>query len=95
MLERIQPNPMVTLNRAVALAMVRGPRDGLRLLTTVEEQLAGHYRLAAVRGHLLEMAGERAPAVEQLRIAAAQTRSLPERQWLLGEIARLSVSPLS
>jgi predicted RNA polymerase sigma factor len=88
-LERIQPNPMVTLNRAVALAMVDGPRAGLKLLSTVEEQLAGHYRVAAVRGHLLEMAGDRTEAVEQLRIAATRTQSVPEQRWLLGEIARL------
>jgi predicted RNA polymerase sigma factor len=69
--------------------MVSGPRDGLRLLSTVEEQLAGHYRLAAVRGHLLEMAGDRTAALEQLRLAATRTPSLPERQWLLAEIKRL------
>jgi predicted RNA polymerase sigma factor len=88
-LERIQPNPVVTLNRAVALAMAGGPAAGLELLSTVEDELGGHYRLAAVRGHLLEMAGDRAGAVEQLRIAATRTRSVPEQRWLLGEIARL------
>ena len=89
-LERVQPNPMVTLNRAVALAMVDGPPAGLALLSTVEDQLGGHYRLAAVRGHLLEMAGQRDAAVEHLRIAATRTRSVPEQRWLLGEIARLT-----
>jgi RNA polymerase sigma factor (sigma-70 family) len=88
-LERVAPNPMVTLNRAVALAMVHGPRAGLELLSTVEASLAGHYRLAAVRGHLLELAGDRPAAVAQLRRAAAGTRSSQEQRYLLTEIARL------
>ena len=62
-LERIQDNPMVTLNRAVALAMVDGPLAGLALLDTLDDRLPGHYRLAAVRGHLFTMAGDRAAAV--------------------------------
>jgi RNA polymerase sigma factor (sigma-70 family) len=89
-LERVQPNPMVTLNRAVALAMVDGAAAGLDLLSTVAEQLSGHHRLAAVRGHLLQMAGDLPAAVEQLRLAATHTRSIPEQRYLLTEIARLS-----
>ncbi len=89
-LERVAPNPMVTLNRAVALAMVDGPRAGLDLLSTVDDALGGHYRLAAVRGHLLEMAGDREAAVAQLSAAAAGTRSRAEQNYLLTEIARLS-----
>src|SRR5690606_39929813 len=89
-LERIAPGPMVTLNRAVALAMVDGPRAGLALLATVEDTLSGHYRLAAVRGHLLEMAGDREGALTQLRAAAAGTRSRAEQAFLLTEIARLA-----
>jgi RNA polymerase sigma factor (sigma-70 family) len=89
-LELVAPNPVVTLNRAVALAMVDGPRAGLDLLSTVEDSLGSHYRLAAVRGHLLEMAGDRPAAVTQLRAAAAGTRSRQERHYLLSEVARLS-----
>jgi RNA polymerase sigma factor (sigma-70 family) len=88
-LERVQANPMVTLNRAVALAMVDGPRAGLDLLSTLDGPLKGHYRLAAVRGHLLEMAGDRAAAVAHLRTAAAGTASKAEQRYLLTEIARL------
>ena len=59
-LEVIAPNPMVTLNRAVAVAMVRGPAAGLELLATLEAdpRMAGHHRLHAVRAHLLERAGD-------------------------------------
>jgi RNA polymerase sigma factor (sigma-70 family) len=84
LLERIGPNPMVTLNHAVALAMVRGPRAGLGMLDTLdgERRLAGHHRLDAVRGHLLEMAGDHAQAREAYRAAARRTTSLPERRYL-------------
>jgi RNA polymerase sigma factor (sigma-70 family) len=89
-LERVQANPMVTLNRAVALAMVDGPRAGLDLLSTLDTSIGGHYRLAAVRGHLLEMAGDRAAAMTHLRTAAAGTGSKAEQRYLLTEIARLA-----
>jgi len=54
------PTPMVRLNQAVAVAMAQGPAAGLRLLDSLadEERLAGHHRLAAVRGHLQELAGD-------------------------------------
>ena len=58
LLERMTGNPVVTLNRAVAAAMAEGPAAGLALLDGVDERLAGHYRLDAVRAHLLEMAGD-------------------------------------
>jgi hypothetical protein len=43
--------------------------------------LAGHHRVAAVRAHLLDMAGDHAAAVEQFRLAATRTLSLPERNY--------------
>ncbi|WP_027344523.1 RNA polymerase sigma factor [Hamadaea tsunoensis] len=86
-LERMQRNPMVTLNRAVALAMVRGPAAGLSLLDTVP--LTGHHRWHAVRGQLLAMAGDRAAAVEELAAAARLTTSGPERDYLLTKAAGL------
>jgi RNA polymerase sigma factor (sigma-70 family) len=84
LLERIAPNPMVTLNRAVALAMVRGPEAGLELLAGLDadDRLARHYRLAAVRAHLLEMAGDHEAARESYRAAARGTTSIPERRYL-------------
>ncbi len=85
LLERIAPNPVFTLNRAVALAMCEGPRAGLALLADVEgdSRLAGSHRVAAVRGHLLERAGDGAGAAEAYQAAARLTRSLPERDYLL------------
>ncbi|MGW4475704.1 RNA polymerase sigma factor [Nonomuraea sp. NPDC004354] len=81
LLARVAPGPMVTLNQAVAVAMARGPREGLALLDTVEG-LEGHHRLHAVRGHLLEMAGQEEAARASFVRAAALTASLPERRYL-------------
>jgi predicted RNA polymerase sigma factor len=82
----------VTLNRAVAVAMVRGPRAGLDLLETLDagELLTGHHRLDAVRAHLLEMAGEFAVARCCYRTAARRTTSLPEQRYLESRAARLA-----
>jgi predicted RNA polymerase sigma factor len=91
LLERLTANPVVTLNKAVALAMVEGPAAGLRLLATLdgEGRLAGHHRLHAVRAHLLEMAGDAEAALAGYREAAALTTSLPERRYLLARAAHL------
>ncbi|MCX5043650.1 sigma-70 family RNA polymerase sigma factor [Aldersonia sp. NBC_00410] len=83
-LERLSPGPMVTLNRAVAVAMVRGPQAGLKLLATLDDdqRLAEHHRLRAVRAHLLEMNGDGAAAAAAYRDAARRTTSAPERRYL-------------
>jgi predicted RNA polymerase sigma factor len=56
LLERMSDNPMITLNRAVAVAMGHGPCEGLELLATLADdpRLRDHYRLAAVRAHMQE-----------------------------------------
>jgi RNA polymerase sigma factor (sigma-70 family) len=91
LLERLAPGPVVTLNHAVALAMVRGPQAGLDLLATLDDDgpLAGHHRLDAVRAHLLELAGDPAAAREHYRAAARRTTSLPEQRYLEGRAGRL------
>jgi RNA polymerase sigma factor (sigma-70 family) len=92
LLHRMSPNPVVTLNRAVAAAMVHGPRVGLTLLEPLDadERVAREHRLDAVRGHLLEMAGDRERALDHYRAAARRTTSLPERRYLEGRAARLA-----
>jgi RNA polymerase sigma factor (sigma-70 family) len=84
LLDRIAPNPMATLNQALAVAMVRGPAEGLRLLATLDEdkRVASHHRLFAMRGHLLEMAGDLAAAKEAFETAARRCTSLAERTYL-------------
>jgi RNA polymerase sigma factor (sigma-70 family) len=91
LLERLAPSPVVTLNHAVALAMVRGPLAGLELLATLDDdgRLTGHHRLDAVRAHLLELAGDPTAAREHYRAAARRTTSLPEQRYLEGRAARL------
>ncbi|RKN51351.1 RNA polymerase sigma factor [Micromonospora endolithica] len=90
LLERLAPGPAVTLNRAVAVGMVRGPRAGLDLLDTLESgPLAGHHRLLAVRAHLLEQAGDVPSAATAWREAARLAGSLPERRHLIRRAARL------
>jgi predicted RNA polymerase sigma factor len=93
-LKGVSNNPMVALNHAVAAAMVHGPAAGLELLDGLDRdrRLAGHYRLDAVRGHLLERAGNRAGALAHYRAAAEGTASLPERNYLLTKAARLAAS---
>jgi predicted RNA polymerase sigma factor len=92
LLERLTPNPMVTLNRAVAVAMVRGPQAGLDVLATLDgdERLAAHHRLDAVRAHLLEMGGDLPAARAAYVRAARRTTSLPERRYLEARAARLN-----
>jgi RNA polymerase sigma factor (sigma-70 family) len=87
LLERIAPNPVFTLNRAVALAMCRGPQAGLALLAEAESdpRLASSHRVHAIRGHLLELAGDRDAAAGAYHDAARLTSSLPERDYLLGK----------
>ena len=91
LLERVAPNPMVTLNRAVAVAMVHGPQAGLELLETLEdvEHIAEHHRLYAIRAHLLELGGDRVAARRDYQAAARRTTSLPEQRYLEARAARL------
>ena len=89
LLERMTGNPMVALNRAIAAAMVHGPAAGLKLLEPLDEPLAGHYRLDAVRAHLFEMAGDTQAAMAHYRAAAARTTSIPEQRYLTTQAARL------
>jgi RNA polymerase sigma factor (sigma-70 family) len=92
LLEQITSNPMVTLNRAVAVAMVHGPAAGLDLLATLESdnRMARHHRMLATRAHLLELAGDRAASVTSYRDAARRATSLPERRHLTARAARLA-----
>jgi RNA polymerase sigma factor (sigma-70 family) len=89
LLERTASNPMVTLNRAVAVAMARGPQDGLDLLATLDDDLRENHRLHAVRAHLLELTGDTAAAGVSYRTAARLTTSLTERRYLEARAARL------
>jgi predicted RNA polymerase sigma factor len=90
-LAQVAPGPMVTLSRAVALAMVHGPTAGLALLGTLEadDRMTHTHRLDAVRAHLLERAGDIVAARESYLRAARMTASLPEQRYLALRAARL------
>jgi predicted RNA polymerase sigma factor len=92
LLKQMSDNPMVALNHAIATAMVHGPAAGLEMMKPLEDdnRLRDHYRLHAVRGHLLERSGDRAAAIAQYRIAAAKTTNVPERNYLLMKASTLS-----
>ncbi|MFD3762517.1 RNA polymerase sigma factor [Streptomyces sp. NPDC058622] len=94
-LEHMSPTPVVSLNRAVAAAMVHGPAAGLDILSAVESdrRLAGHHHLYAARAHLLEMAGDFRAAIENYHAAANRTTSLPERHYLTIRAAKLAAPP--
>ena len=90
-LERVSPSPVVTLNRAVALAMVHGPRAGLAVVGTLDDddRMAHNHRLESVRAHLLELAGDLAAARNSYQRAARMTASLPEQRYLALKAASL------
>jgi len=90
-LERVSPGPVVTLNRAVAVAMVHGPRAGLAALGTLDSdaRMAHTHRLDAVRAHLLELAGDSAAARLAYQRAARMTASIPEQRYLALRAAQL------
>jgi len=92
LLEQMSDNPMVSLSRVVAAAMVHGAAAGLEMLAALDAdpRIAGHYRLDAVRAHLHELSGERERAIAHYRGAAERTASIPERNYLLEKAARLA-----
>ncbi|HEX3649935.1 MAG TPA: sigma-70 family RNA polymerase sigma factor [Pseudonocardiaceae bacterium] len=85
LLDHVAPNPMATLNRALAVAMVHGPDAGLELLASLsgDDRVADHHRWHAMRGHLLELAGSWDEARAAFAEAARRTLSQPEQRYLL------------
>ena len=71
--------------------MARGPAEGLALLEKLDRdpRIKDHYRLDAVRAHILERSGNVAAALPYYEAAAEKTASLPERNYLLLKMARL------
>jgi RNA polymerase sigma factor (sigma-70 family) len=90
-LEELAPGPMVTLNRAIAVAMADGPDRGLALLAALDgdSRVRQTHRLDAVRAHLLELAGDPVGAREHYLRAATRTKSLPEQRYLRERAGRL------
>jgi RNA polymerase sigma factor (sigma-70 family) len=84
MLADLAPGPVVTLNRAVAVAMVAGPGAGLELLDPLldDPRMRHNHRLYAVRAHLLDRAGRPEEARAAYVLAARLATSIPEQRYL-------------
>ncbi|MFD2765130.1 RNA polymerase sigma factor [Micromonospora eburnea] len=84
-------NPVIRLNHAVAVAMARGPRAGLRLLDALgaDRRVAEDPRRYAARAHLLELAGEAAAARQAYLAAARRSMNLAQQRYLHARAARL------
>ena len=78
-LEHMTGNPMVTLNRSIAVSMVDGPDAGLRMLDGVADRLGDHHRYHSVRAHLLAEAGETDRAICEFELAALGATNVRER----------------
>jgi predicted RNA polymerase sigma factor len=91
LLLQVSKNPVVVLNYAVAVAMVRGPRVGLEVLASLDsdERVAQDHRLFAARAHLLELAGDADAARAAYEAAADRALSWPQQRYLRGRAARL------
>lgn len=91
LLERMTDNPLVALNRAVATAMAHGPHAGLDIVDILDtdERIAGHHRLATVRAHLTEMAGDAETAATQFEAAARRSTNTAEQRYLRTKAAEL------
>jgi RNA polymerase sigma factor (sigma-70 family) len=94
LLELAAPNPFTALNRAVAVAMVRGPAAGLEIIAALEadKRMARHHRLIAARAYLRELAGDTTAAAADYLDAARRATSLPERRYLALQASRLAPS---
>jgi RNA polymerase sigma factor (sigma-70 family) len=87
MLDALAPSPVVTMNRAVAVAMTEGAEAALAMLDPLLADLGKHHRLHAVRAHLLELAGRGGESRAAYREAARLTTSTPEQRYLLRRAA--------
>jgi RNA polymerase sigma factor (sigma-70 family) len=92
---RLDDNPVVALNHAVAVSMVAGPQAGLELVQRLgaDARINSDRRFHAVRGHLLEMAGDRTAALEAYRAAARAATNLQQQRYLNQQISRLQARP--
>ena len=87
-LMRMNPSPVIALNRAVALARVKGPAEALAAVVAIEDDpsLANYYLLPSVKGRLLSELGDRPGAAACYRAALARPCTEPERRFLLRQL---------
>lgn len=90
-LGRLAPNPIVELNRAVAVSMASGPAEALAIVDGLEQAgaLRGSHLVPSVRGELLSRLGRADEARAELMTAAALTANEAQRQVLTAKAAAL------
>jgi RNA polymerase sigma-70 factor (ECF subfamily) len=93
-LERLQPSPVVTLNRAVAVAKLRGPQEALDLVEPLSERLDGYFHFHGVRGALLLDLGRLAEARAAFERAIALARTAAEAEHLRTQLGRIAAREL-
>ncbi|MFC3694745.1 RNA polymerase sigma factor [Chenggangzhangella methanolivorans] len=89
-LERLQPSPVVTLNRAVALSKVSGPEAALDLIAPLGERLSGYFYFHGVTGALLLELGRKAEARVAFDRAIALANSAAEAAHIRSQLDRLA-----
>lgn len=89
MLEQIQPSPVITLNRSVAVSKVRGPEAALELIEPLAEQLGGYFHFHGVRGAYLMQLGRNAEAREAFDQAISRANTPQEAAHIRMHLDRL------
>ena len=89
-LERIQPSPVVTLNRAVAVSKARGPAEALAMIEPLEDQLSGYFHFFGVKGAMLLQLRRHAEAREAWGRAIALANTAAEAAHIRLQIDRLT-----
>jgi RNA polymerase sigma-70 factor, ECF subfamily len=89
-LARLQPSPVIELNRAVAIAMAEGPEKGVALMQAIE--LPGYHLLPAARADLLRRLGRLAEAANAYGEALALVTNAAERRFLERRLAEVSAA---
>jgi RNA polymerase sigma-70 factor (ECF subfamily) len=88
-LEEVQPSPVVTLNRAVAVSKVRGPEAALEMIEPLAERLTGYFHFFGLKGALLLQLGRRDEARVAFDRAIALAHSAPEAAHIRVHLDRL------
>lgn len=88
-LERVQPSPVVTLNRAVAVSRARGPGPALAMVEPLAEALSGYFHFHGLRGALLWQLGRRDAAKIAFDKAIALAQSTAEASHIRRNLDRL------
>jgi RNA polymerase sigma-70 factor (ECF subfamily) len=89
-LEQLQPSPVITLNRAVAVSKVRGPEAALDMIEPLADRLSGYFHFFGVRGGLLLQLGRDGEAREAFDQAIALANTPAEAAFIRSQLDRLA-----